>query len=47
MRKSISYFMLGAVFTTTAMMVLDKTHYLDRLKREKNKMVQKIKAVTE
>lgn len=47
MKKSISYFVLGAAASTTLMIFLEKGHYWDRLKREKDKMMNKIKAVSE
>lgn len=47
MKKAISYFMLGAAASTTLLVLLEKTHYMDRWKREKDKIVNKIKAVSE
>lgn len=47
MKKAISYFMLGAAASTTFMIFMEKGHYWDRMKREKDKIVSKIKAVSE
>ena len=47
MSKALSFFLIGAATSTAVMIFLDKTHYMDDIKREKNKIVQKVKAMSE
>jgi len=47
MKKALSYFLLGAAASTTVMIIMERGNYLDSLKRGKDKMVQKFKAMSE
>jgi len=45
MKKALTYFMVGAITSTAVIYTLEKNHRLDDIKREKQKMTQKFKAM--
>lgn len=45
MKKALSYMMIGALTSATVFMMLDKGQNFKDLKREKQRMVEKFKAM--
>jgi uncharacterized membrane protein YgaE (UPF0421/DUF939 family) len=45
MKKALSYMMIGALTSATVFMMMNKGKNFDDLKNEKNKLVEKFKAM--